>query len=196
MKVLPINNYYAYQNRSTNKNHTSVAAQQINFTSLWNSSKELTLQEKFEYGLEALGDEKSVLFVTNYRESAEYILKTEGKDLIDIPVENLYTMEFPKKDGDSNTSFVIFKKNNQYHFINLNNIFTIKVFNPNKKASADVSDYVKRDTVRILKDGDAIFKKDSVMEKVKKEDFFAFKTPKSTSNANAKKCLEYISFSK
>ena len=159
MKVQTIsinNNYYRYRNPSV-KNRVSTPVNNITFNGFFDK-KEPSLQDKFDAGLSALGDEKSILVVTNDKDMANFHLK-DLLDNITIPVENMYTLEFSKIKDDDYTNFVIFKKDNNFNILNINPIFSIKVYNPKTKKWADTDDVVERGTIKFLKDGEVILKR-------------------------------------
>ena len=187
MRIQAINIYYKYNNISSSNQRVTKPVQSVNFKGFF-SHTEPTLQGKFEAGLKALGDEKSILVVTNNKDSADFYLK-ELYNKIDIPIENMYTLEFPYLKEEDSTSFVIFKKNNQFCLMNINSLWQIKVFNPNIKSHPEDGDSVEKGSVRILNDKEAIFKKTTFCTDDKTP--FIFKTPTSYSKEFAKSCLEY-----
>ena len=189
MKVQAINNnYYRYKNSSINKKIT-MPVQTVNFKGLFDK-KELTLQDKFEAALSALGDEKSILVVTNSREQADYGLKDFCSN-VNIPIENMYTLEFPKKNEEDFINFVVFKKNNQFYFMNINVTFGIRAYDPIQKKWAGAEDYIDRGKTKILKNGEVILKRGMDCNDDKTP--FKFNTPRSYNTTLAKSYLEYKS---
>lgn len=182
MKVLAVNemNNYRYK----------VSVQKFEPTfkaSFWNRSTDLTLQEKFDCGLKALEDEKTILVVTNKKQIVDYTLKEHSKD-ISIPIEKMFTLEYPKIDDEDFLSFVVYKKGNQFHLLNINSIFNLNISDATDKRYTGAERYVKKGETRILKDGDWITKKT-----FDDKNPIIFKTPKFYDEAIAQKNLEYRS---
>ena len=101
MKVLGVNEINSYRHKA------GIQQSKPAFRALFgNLSADLSLQGKFEYGLKALKDEKTILVVTNDKSIADYTLKEHSKD-ISIPIEKMYRLEFPKVENEDYINFVV-----------------------------------------------------------------------------------------
>lgn len=123
MKVQSINSPY-FNKKIYNINNTRKISTQPSFKGLFDNYDSKAI-EYFNYGLQAL-DENSLLIATPNRKEAFFNLQ-QNKDKIDIPILKTYildiTKELDKDWGKSiGNSFAIFKKQDDYYILNLNNL--------------------------------------------------------------------------
>lgn len=182
MKVLRINEINSYRHQA------GIQESKPAFRALFgNHSTDLTLQKKFECGLKALKDEKTILVVTNNKSIADYTLKEHSKD-INIPIEKMYRLEFPKVENEDHINFVVYKKGNQFHLLNINPIFNISIYDATNNPYKGDERYIKKGETKVLKDGDHIPKKT-----FDDKNPFKFNTPKLYDELPAQNFLEYRS---
>lgn len=190
MRIQAINNnYYKYRSFAPEtKTQTYSKMQNVTFKALFYSKDEKSpLQEKFDIGLAALEDEKTILLVTRDREVADYQIK-RNVDSIEIPIEKMYILNYNDIKIKDSKNFVIYKKDGNFKFLNIDSIFGTDILNyKDEKYDSDIHS-VSPNTTKTLKNGNCIIMDSFTTPPV------IFQTPKVYNPKRAQQILEYKTF--
>lgn len=180
MKVIPINNYYRYNNTAYN----TIPVKSTSFQGLFSKS----WQDKFNDGIAALDENSVFIFTTeNERLWAEPNFNQRAEN-INIPVFKTYTLVASKEElprTEMNPSFAIFKKDNRYYIMDINTTGGLH-------AGRNLSNYDKTrfnaGEIRELNRGDKIAVYEELFDESKSV-IFEFNPPKQYNPKEAEKYM-------